>query len=106
MSATAFRPSVDAIRVADLMRRRDAERLIAIRSEVRLMSRRARRLRAVCARLQPLLDQLEGGLREEKLDALRRGERGRADRIEREMDGLHETFTTLASAIVEDMMRG
>jgi hypothetical protein len=103
MTLSAFRPSIRAAREADLARTRDAERLIAIRAQVRLDMKRERRLRAVAARLQPLFDCLEAGLHEERREATRRGERGRANAAERAIDDLQAQFNELAHNLVEDL---
>jgi hypothetical protein len=103
MSLPAYRPSLGAMREADLRRTRDAERLVGIKAEVRLKMNRDRRLRAVTSRLQPLFSQLEASLHAEKSAAVRRGERSRADAIERSIDVLHAQFCELARNIVEDL---
>jgi hypothetical protein len=103
MSLTAFRPSIRAAREADLRRTREAERLLQIKAQVRLDMKRERRLRAVGNRLQLLFDQIEQGLHEQRREAVRRGERGRANAIERAIDSLVDEFNQLAHAIVEDL---
>ena len=105
MSLSDFRPSLRAAREADLRRTREAERLLQIKAQVRADMRRERRLRAVGARLQPLFDRLEAGLHEERREAVRRGERGRANSIERAIDALIDEFNQLARAIIEEDMR-
>jgi hypothetical protein len=82
---------------------REAERLLQIKAEVRSDLRRERRLRAVGARLQPLFDRLEASLHEERREAVRRGERGRANSIERAIDALVDEFNELARNLVEDL---
>jgi hypothetical protein len=103
MTLSAFRPSIRAAREADLRRTREAERLLQIKAEVRSDLRRERRLRAVGARLQPLFDRLEAGLHDERREAERRGERGRANGIERAIDALADEFNLLARNLVEDL---
>jgi hypothetical protein len=76
---------------------------LQIKAQVRSDMRRERRLRAVAARLQPLFDRLEADMHDERREAVRRGERGRANGIERQIDALVEEFNLLAHAIVEDM---
>jgi hypothetical protein len=103
MSLSAFRPSLAASREAALRRSREAERLLAIRAQVRADLRAERRLRAVGARLQPLFDRLEADMREEKREATRRDERSRANSIERAIDDLHTQFNELARGLCEDL---
>jgi hypothetical protein len=103
MSLPAFRPSVGAMREARMRDIRESERLLGIKAQVRSDLRTARRLRAVAARLQPLFDCLEAGLHEERREATRRGERGRANAAERAIDDLQAQFNELAHNLVEDL---
>jgi hypothetical protein len=103
MTLTAFRPSIRAEREADLARTRATERLLQIRAQVRADMRAERRLRAVGARLQPLFDRLEASLHDERREAVRRGERGRANAIERAIDSLADEFNELAHNLVGDL---
>jgi hypothetical protein len=103
MRLTAFRPSLRAAREADLRRTREAERLLGIKAQVRSDLRAERRLRAVGARLQPLFGRIEAALHDERREAARRGERGRANSIERAIDDLVDEFNQLARNLVEDL---
>jgi hypothetical protein len=103
MTLSDFRPSIRAEREADLARTRDAERLLAIRAQVCLDMKRERRLRAVGNRLQPLFDRFVADLHEQRREAVRRGERGRANAIERAIDDLADEFNQLAHNLVGDL---
>jgi DNA anti-recombination protein RmuC len=105
MTLTAFRPSIGAMREADLRRTREAERLLQIKAQVRSDLRAERRLRAIGVRLQPLFDRLEADLHEQRREAARRGERSRVSSIERAIDSLVDEFNELARAIVEEDMK-
>jgi hypothetical protein len=105
MSLTAFRPSLGAMREAALRRTREAERLLQIRAQVRSDLKHQLRLRAIGVRLRPLFDRLEAGLDIQRREAVRRGERGRANSVERQIDALADEFNLLARAIVEEDMR-
>ena len=79
--------------------RAEAARLAEIRAQVRLDRRRNARVQAAAQRIQSLLDWLHVRMIEEKLEALRRGERRRADTIERDIDELFDRFN---AAVQED----
>jgi hypothetical protein len=103
MSLSAFRPSLGAMREARMRDTRDAERLIAIRAQVRSDLRRERRLRTVAARLRPVFERLEADMHQARREAVRRDERGRANSIERAIDALADEFNQLAHNLVEDL---
>jgi hypothetical protein len=103
MTLSEFRPSLRSEREADLRRTREAERLLQIKAQVRADMRAERRLRAVGARLQPLFERLEADMHQERREAVRRGERSRANGIERAIDALADEFNQLAHNLVEDL---
>jgi hypothetical protein len=103
VSLAAFRPSLGAARAADLMRMRDAERLVGIKAEARLANSRERQLRAVGARLQPLFERLAYDLRARKAEAAQHGRLVHAAGVELEIDALVDEFNLLARNIVEDL---
>ena len=70
----------------------EATRVAGLAAEARITLRRNARVQAAAQRIQSLLDWLHARMVEEKLDALRRGERSRADSIDRDIDELFDRF--------------
>jgi hypothetical protein len=80
-------------RLTRLLRQEAADKVEAVHAgelaaEARMSIRRADRVSAAVARLQPLISKLENHLRAELRDAMRQGDNNRRLRVEREIDEL------------------